>query len=106
MKEDCDKLISSHKGSGIGLATGTELHAAGWTICIIDYNSDNGKLAAKQLRGSFYEADVSSYESLAFAFESAFRDYKRFDFGISPSPFPFSSLHRIPFQLIPSAPPS
>ncbi len=89
--DDCNKLISIHKGSGIGLATGTALQADGWTICIIDYNATNGKLAAKQLKGSFYEADVSSYESLAFAFESAFRDYKRFDFGITS--FPSLSTH-------------
>ncbi|KAI9845806.1 MAG: hypothetical protein M1837_004486 [Sclerophora amabilis] len=67
------------KASGIGLAVAKSLIAKGWTICLIDINAA-GQSAAEELGTTFFQADVSDYDSIASAFAKTWQKYGKLDF--------------------------
>ncbi|MCU1672297.1 MAG: 3-hydroxy-2-methylbutyryl-CoA dehydrogenase [Frankiales bacterium] len=57
--------------SGLGLATATELTAAGAAVVLLDLPSSNGEAAAKELGGVFVPTDVTDEGSVLAAVEQA-----------------------------------
>ncbi|KAK4574374.1 hypothetical protein LTR86_002136 [Recurvomyces mirabilis] len=71
--------------SGMGYAVAAALSTSktdNWSIHILDLNPDRGATAAKDLgpKTTFHPVNVTSYPSLATAFQQAFRQHKRLDF--------------------------
>lgn len=63
-------FVVSGGSSGLGLATCEALYSQGGYIAIVDLNQDAGEQAVKMLgpeRAAFFEADVSSTESIESA---------------------------------------
>jgi NAD(P)-dependent dehydrogenase (short-subunit alcohol dehydrogenase family) len=57
--------------SGLGLATATELAAAGAAVVIVDLPSSQGEVAAKELGGVFAATDVTDEASVQAAIDQA-----------------------------------
>ncbi|PSK35042.1 3-hydroxyacyl-CoA dehydrogenase type-2 [Elsinoe australis] len=66
-------FIITGGSSGLGLATGEDLHSQGGYIAILDLNQDAGEEAVKQFgsRAKFFECDVTSTENIESAVKGA-----------------------------------
>src|ERR1043165_205353 len=76
-------------GSGIGLASARRLAAEGAKVVAVDIDAQTGKAAAEEAGGLFVQADVTSEEDVADAYDTALSAYGRIDIafnnaGISP----------------------
>src|SRR4051812_29327150 len=58
-------------GSGIGAATARAMARAGAQVAIVDLNADSAKSVADEIDGLAFAADVTDYEALAAAVQSA-----------------------------------
>lgn len=58
-------------GSGLGLATATELRRRGAQVVVVDLPSSDGARAAKELGARFVAADVTDTEHLGHALDAA-----------------------------------
>src|ERR1700761_6250953 len=67
--------------SGLGLATARAFAKDGWTIAVADLNAAAGEEVAKELKGKFYETNVTAWDSLSATFAHVWKDHGRLDFG-------------------------
>ena len=83
MAEDNDKVALVTGGArGIGFTIAQHLISHGWTVTIVDFDADSGQKAVESLgqKSSFLRADVTDYDQLAKAFNSAWSKRSRLDF--------------------------
>jgi NAD(P)-dependent dehydrogenase (short-subunit alcohol dehydrogenase family) len=81
MMSDAKVAIITGAASGMGLEVARLLAKQNrWALHLFDLNEKAGAEAATELSATFYKVDISSYESLANAFDAVFQTTKRLDF--------------------------
>jgi NAD(P)-dependent dehydrogenase (short-subunit alcohol dehydrogenase family) len=63
----------------MGLAVATSLSSKGWKVAILDMSNTGEKVAA-DLKGKFFQTNVTKWDELAAAFDGTWKEYGRLDF--------------------------